>query len=74
MNINTKILRLQEVRAITGLSKSTIYDLCSKNAFPSRVNITARTVGWVSSEIYDWVNARISKRTTTISGASGATI
>ena len=45
------ILRLPTVKAITGLSRSTIYLRMSEGSFPRQVNLGSRAVGWISSEI-----------------------
>ena len=55
-----KILRLPQVKEITGLSRSTIYLRMSEGAFPRQVNLGSRAVGWLSSEIQQWVDERIS--------------
>ena len=54
------ILRLPTVKAITGLSRSTIYLRMSEGSFPRQVNLGSRAVGWLSSEIQQWVDERIS--------------
>ena len=54
------ILRLPNVKAITGLSRSTIYLRMSEGAFPRQVNLGSRAVGWLASEIQQWVDERIS--------------
>ena len=59
--INKIIWRLPEVMAQTGLCRSVIYDLISQDKFPAQVNLGARTVGWVSNEIVDWIDARIAE-------------
>jgi len=56
----TSLIRLPELKARTGLSKTTIYDLISAGKFPDRVKIGQRSVGWVSAEIEEWVSERIS--------------
>ena len=53
------ILRLPVVKARTGLSRSTIYLRIKEGTFPKPVNIGARAVGWVESDIADWINQRI---------------
>lgn len=53
------ILRRKQVEQRTGLSRSTIYALLSKDQFPKPVNIGPRAVGWIESEINAWLNARI---------------
>ena len=48
-------LRLPEVQKISGLSVSSIWKLEKKGKFPQRIKIGERAVGWLSSEIQDWV-------------------
>ncbi len=57
--LNRTICRLPEVMSRTGLSRSTIYELISKGRFPSQIGLGPRAVGWVESEIVDWIDARI---------------
>ncbi|RZO86146.1 MAG: AlpA family transcriptional regulator [Oceanococcus sp.] len=56
------ILRLPEVRARTGLSRSTIYQRMSKGEFPSPVSLGDRAVGWVEQEVEQWIADRVSSR------------
>ena len=58
MTENT-IWRLPEVMARTGLSRSTIYNKMSLDEFPQSINLGLRSVGWISDEILDWIQARI---------------
>lgn len=53
------ILRRKQVEARTGLSRSTIYARVADGTFPKPVNIGPRAVGWVESEISDWLNTRV---------------
>ncbi len=53
--LNRTICRLPEVIARTGLSRSTIYNLIQKGEFPSQINLGPRAVGWVASEVVDWI-------------------
>lgn len=53
------ILRLPAVKACTGLSRSTIYLRVSEGAFPKPVSLGGRAVGWLESEIQDWLQRRI---------------
>ncbi len=57
-----RILRLQDVITATGLSRSTIYKYISDNTFPKPVSLGDRCVGWVDSEVHDWILARIEER------------
>ena len=54
-----QILRLPQVCKITGLGRSMIYQLESEHRFPSRVRLGLRAVGWVESEVQNWLASRI---------------
>jgi len=51
MKENYKIIRLPEVIKLTGISRSSIYELVKKRKFPRQINLGARAVGWVESEV-----------------------
>ena len=53
------ILRLPKVKAITGLSRSTIYLRMSEGTFPQKISLGSRAVGWLRSEVADWMDQRI---------------
>jgi prophage regulatory protein len=53
--------RLPEVRAVTGVSKSSLYALIRSNGFPSPVRLGPRTVGWLRSEVSQWAAERVYK-------------
>lgn len=55
----TRFIRLNEVKQITGLSRSSIYQFIANGEFPSQVRIGTRAVAWVASEIQEWTNNRI---------------
>lgn len=59
--MQTTILRLPEVKARTGLSRSTIYARVSEGTFPKPVSLGARAVGWIDHEIQEWINSCISE-------------
>ncbi len=54
-----RIIRLPEVMARTGLSRSTIYLRISQGTFPKPVNLGARAVGWIEEEIQEWLQQQI---------------
>ena len=56
--VNT-ILRLQAVKIRTGLSRSTIYLRISEGRFPKSISLGSRAVGWIETEINDWINQQI---------------
>ncbi len=53
------ILRLPAVIARTGLSRSTIYLRISNDDFPAPISLGGRAVGWVESDIDDWLAEKI---------------
>ena len=52
-------IRLPEVKAVTGLSKTSIYQLIRAKSFPAPVRLGPRTVAWVKSEIREWAIERV---------------
>ncbi len=52
-------LRLPEVKAVTGLSKSSLYALIRERSFPAPVRLGARAVAWVRSEVRQWAAERV---------------
>jgi prophage regulatory protein len=62
MNANSRaltVLRLAQVQSRTGLSRSSIYQKISEGSFPLQVSLGPRSVGWIESEIDDWVEKQI---------------
>lgn len=58
-----ELIRLAVVISITGLSRSKIYELISKNLFPRQVKLgNTKSSAWVKSEIYKWNAEQIAKR------------
>ena len=53
------ILRLPAVLKRTGLSRSTTYLMISRKEFPPSVSLGDRAVGWIESEIDQWLEDRI---------------
>jgi len=57
-----RFVRLREVMARTGLSRSTIYVWVAEGRFPKPVPLGARSVGWIESELEEWLRDRIAVR------------
>ena len=57
--MNTAILKLPSVVTRTGLSRSSIYKKISEGAFPAPISLGSRSVGWVESEIEDYLLKQI---------------
>jgi prophage regulatory protein len=56
---DVSLLRLPEVKAVTGLSKTSIYDLIREKSFPAPVRLGPRAVAWLKSEIRQWAVQRV---------------
>lgn len=54
----TRYLRRKLVEELTGLSRSTIYDLMSKGQFPRPVKLTGKAVAWPENDITTWLSNR----------------
>ena len=50
-----RYIRLPEVVNISGLSPTTIWRLEMKRRFPSRRKISRSAVGWLASEVAEWL-------------------
>lgn len=48
---------MPKVKERTGLSRSTIYAKIAQGTFPKPVCLGARAVGWLESEIDEWINS-----------------
>ena len=57
--MGNKIIRLYEVESKTGLSSSTIYLRIKEKQFPTSVNLGKRAVGWLVSDIEEWIDQRV---------------
>jgi prophage regulatory protein len=68
--MHPQIIRLPEVKALTGLGRSTIYALIKSGAFPAPHKITlglprtdikgeGRLSGWERRAVDDWISSRI---------------
>lgn len=56
----TRLLRRPEVEARTGLACSTIYLRMAEGRFPRPVPLGDHAVGWIESEIDEWIRKRVS--------------
>ena len=56
-----RFLRLPEVLERTGLSRSTIYVRLEQGLFPRPVSLGGRAVGWIESEVDEWISERIAE-------------
>ena len=50
-----RLLKLEEVMAITTLGKTSIYTKVKEGAFPAPLQLGERAVAWRESEVSDWM-------------------
>jgi prophage regulatory protein len=54
-----RFLRLPQVIEVTGVARSSLYDLIAEGRFPKPIKISDRCVGWVEGEVREWMRQRI---------------
>lgn len=57
-NQNIGFYRRAELKQITGISDSTQQRLEKEGLFPKRRQLAPRIVGWLRTEVDDWVSTR----------------
>jgi prophage regulatory protein len=55
----TTLLRLPDVLARTGLSRSSVYDKAAAGEFPQPIKIGERASAWIAAEVDAWIEERI---------------
>ena len=56
-----KILRLPAVISKTGIARSTIYSKIAEREFPQQIRLGSRCVGWLETEIDQWLSQQITE-------------
>lgn len=55
-----QILRMKQLVQRTKLSRATLYALTASDpSFPRKIKLSARTVGYIESEVDAWIASRI---------------
>lgn len=57
-----RFIRLKEVEELTGLKRATIYLYMKQGKFPQNVPLFGNSVGWLESEIKQWMQNKINQR------------
>lgn len=59
-----RLIRINVVTKLTGLSKSYIYALREKDLFPQSIQLVpgGTSVAWVEAEVLQWIDSRIQAR------------
>lgn len=56
----SRLLRIQDVKDLTGASRSAIYEWAKEGKFPRPRKLTpyGRRVGWLQHEVQEWIESR----------------
>lgn len=69
-----RILRIKQLSEIIGLARSTIYDYLDPRSprhdptFPKPIKLGTSAVGWLETEINQWIGLKIAMRSSTGGG------
>lgn len=56
-----RLIRVKDVQNITGVSKSSIYDLMKRGLFPKQIKLSGgKSVAWLELDIVRWIDQQIS--------------
>lgn len=58
----SQIIRLKQVKAMTGLSRTTIYRFMSINEFPKQIKLGPKSSGWLIDKVDEWIKRQIQIR------------
>ncbi|MGJ7916117.1 helix-turn-helix transcriptional regulator [Massilia sp. LXY-6] len=61
-SIADRLIRIDEVLHICGLSRSSLYASIQRGEFPVQVKLSKKSSAWLYSEVQAWVNARAANR------------
>jgi prophage regulatory protein len=53
-----RFLRLPEVRSTVGVCRTTLWNWISAGNFPAPHKLGTRSVGWLESDIQNWITSR----------------
>lgn len=56
-----QFIRLPEVKRLTGIGTTMIYEMVNANQFPKQVKLGGRAVAWVKSEVLAWCADKIER-------------
>jgi prophage regulatory protein len=62
LSVAERLIKIDEVLHICGLSRSSVYANIQKGDFPAQVKLSRKASAWLYSEVLAWVNARAANR------------
>ena len=57
--MNNSVIRFPAVKSRCGISRSNIYQQINQGTFPKPIRLGERAVGWLSSDIDDWLSRKV---------------
>lgn len=54
-----RFIRIREVMQLTGLARSTIFQMSSTGRFPKQVPLGCAARGWLESEVAQWCDEQV---------------
>lgn len=54
-----QILRLTQVKSLTGLSKTSLYQLIKQGKLKKPIRLGVRSVGWLQTDIEEFIAERV---------------
>jgi prophage regulatory protein len=61
-DMETRIIRKPELFSKLGLSDATVLRLEKQGKFPRRINLGRNSVGWLDSEVDEWLAKKLGDR------------
>jgi len=61
-SVPIRVLRRSRVEDRTGVKRSTLYRWRKERAFPRPIPLGAKAVGWIESEVEEWLEDRAAMR------------
>lgn len=62
LNQALSVLRLNQVKQQTGMSRSLIYKLIAEGKFPRQIKLGSRSVGWFQHSINEFLASRAEEK------------
>lgn len=59
MPTEERLIRLPEVKHLTGLGRSQLYALAARGEFPAPLKLSTRCSAWRESAVRQWISERI---------------
>lgn len=60
MTRHIEFIKLPEVKQITGIGTTKIYEMANQGLFPRQVKLGGRSVAWVKEEVLRWAQDQVS--------------